>query len=370
MNALAVLLVACPRAVGIAAPLVSAAAVGRAAAAGVLVRAGATFERLARCRRVFLDKTGTLTRGAPRVVSVLPAPGAGEEEVLSLAAGLEAHSEHPIARAVREGAAARGIAPVVVSELRAAPGRGVVGRVGHGRVSRLVRLGTAGFTGVSESSGMAGRSLVHLSADGRAVGGLELEDEPRPFAHEAVRDLQARGLAVELISGDCRGAVAALAAGLPGVVASAELFPEGKLERIEASRARGEVPARVSHAIGDARALSRAAVGVTLVSGTDMARELADVTVLGGDLRRLGWTLGLAQHTVRHARVNLFGAFSYNAVGLVLAAQGRLSPLLGAIATVAAGLLVVLHARRLARYPLPGKPPRSGKRHGLHPERV
>jgi P-type E1-E2 ATPase len=168
-----------------------------------------------------------------------------------------------------------------------------------------------------------------------------------------VAGLRAAGLAVEVLSGDQRAAVDATVAGLPGVVASAELLPETKLERIDQAVRRGESPVMVGDGINDAPALSGAAVGVTLESGTDLAREVADVTILGGDLRRLPWLVGLARWTLRTARFNLFWAFFYNAIGLTLAVQGRLHPLFGAVAMVASSLLVVLHSQRLTRYPLP-----------------
>jgi P-type Cu2+ transporter len=351
MNALAVLLIACPCAIGIATPLASTAAAGRAAAAGVLVRHGETFERLARSRRVFLDKTGTLTGGVPALVEVRPAPGVTEREVLSLAAGLEAHSEHPLAASVREAAAARGISPRAVSDFRAVPARGVLGR-GEGRE---IRLGRADFVSQAKRQAEPGATIVHLSRDGAWLGALVFRDWARPSAAEAVLGLRALGVAIEVLSGDQPEAVDAIVSALPGVRATAELLPEAKLGRIEEAVRRGDSPVMVGDGINDAPALSGAAVGVTLESGTDLAREVADVTILGGDLRRLPWLLGLARSTVRTARVNLFWAFFYNAIGLTLAVQGRLHPLFGAVAMVASSLLVVLHSQRLTHYPLPAR---------------
>ncbi len=349
MNALAVLLIACPCAIGIATPLASTAAAGRAAAAGVLVRHGEAFERLARSKRVFLDKTGTLTGGVPELVEVRPAPGVTEGEVLALAAGLETHSEHPLAASVRAAAAARAIVPVAVGDFRAVAARGVVGR----HEGRELRLGRADFVGDAKHLAEAGASIVHLSRDGAWLGALVFRDSARPSAAEAIAALRAQGLAVEVLSGDQREAVAAIAAGLPGVLASAELLPEAKLERVNEAIRRGDSPVMVGDGINDAPALSGAAVGVTLASGTDLAREVADVTILGGDLRRLPWLFGLARRTLRTAGFNLFWAFFYNAIGLTLAVQGRLHPLFGAVAMIASSLLVVLNSQRLTRYPLP-----------------
>jgi Cu2+-exporting ATPase len=349
MNTLAVLLIACPCALGIATPLASTAAAGRAAAAGVLVRNGEAFERLARARRVFLDKTGTLTSGVPDLVAIRPGPGASERQVLALAAGLEAHSEHPLAASVGRAAATRGVAPLPVTDFRARPARGVVGR----HAGAELRLGRADFVAGAPPLAEPGSSVVHLSRDGSWLGALVLRDAVRPSAAEAVALLQAEGLAVEVLSGDQAEAVAATASAMPGVVASAELLPEGKLDRIEQAIRRGESPVMVGDGINDAPALSGAAVGVTLESSTDLARDAADVTILGGDLRRLPWLVGLARRTLRTARFNLLWAFLYNAVGLALAVQGRLHPLFGAVAMVASSLLVVLNSQRLTRHPLP-----------------
>jgi Cu2+-exporting ATPase len=349
MHTLAVLLIACPCAVGIATPLASTAAAGRAAAAGVLVRSGEAFERLARSRRVFLDKTGTLTGGVPDLVALRPAPGTSEEEVLALAAGLEAHSEHPLAASVRAAAAARRVHPLPVAEFRAWPARGVVGRSN----GRELRLGRADFVSGAPALAEPGASVVHLSRDGSWLGALVFRDAVRPSAAEAVARLQAEGLAVEVLSGDQAEAVVAAVAGLPGVAASAELLPEAKLDRIDRSIRDGEHPVMVGDGINDAPALSGAAVGVTLESGTDLARQAADVTILGGDLGRLPWLVGLARRTLRTARFNLFWAFCYNGIGLTLAVQGRLHPLFGAVAMVASSLFVVLNSQRLTRHPLP-----------------
>ena len=272
-----------------------------------------------------------------------------ESELLSLAAGLEAHSEHPLAASVRQAAAARGIAPSPVTDFRALPARGVVGR----HEGSELRLGRADFVDEAPLVSEAGASIVHLSRQGAWLGALVFRDPARPSAAEAVAELRSQGLAVEVLSGDQHEAVAAIVSGLPGVLASAELLPEAKLDRVNQAIRLGESPVMVGDGINDAPALSGAAVGVTLESGTDLAREVADVTILGGDLRRLPWLLGLARRTLRTARFNLFWAFFYNAIGLTLAVQGRLHPLFGAFAMVASSLLVVLNSQALTRHPLP-----------------
>ena len=361
MNALSVLLIACPCAIGIATPLASTAAVGRAAAAGVLVRSGAVFEALARAKRVFLDKTGTLTTGILSLADVHPAPGLDRDGLLALAAALENGSEHPVGRAIcsaaetrngKEGEREERIA-LKVEEFRARPGLGVEARVD----GEVVRIGTAGFVGAPDAGATASTSLgfaaAFVSRTGIFAGTLLFSDSSRPESAEAVSALQARGLSLEVLSGDLPSRVAAFAADFPGLTATGGLSPEGKLDRIRASVAAGESPVMVGDGINDAPALGVAAAGVTLESGTDLAREVADVTILGGDLRKLPWTIDLAHRTVRTAHLNLFWAFFYNGIGIALAVCGLLHPLFGAAAMIASSLLVVVHSQRLTRFPLP-----------------
>lgn len=349
MNALCVLLIACPCAIGIAMPLASTAAVGRAASAGVLVRSGAIFEALARSRRVFLDKTGTLTTGSLERSGVRPAPGVPPAELLALAAAAERGSEHPVARALRDVVPAG----VDATAFRAVPGQGVEARVAWAGVARLVRVGSRAWVPGAPDEPEPGASVVHLSTDGVWLGTLSFRDGLRPSAGPAVAALVRRGVAVEVLSGDQAAAVEPLVAALPGVVGTGGLLPEEKLARIRAAGRDGDLPVMVGDGINDALALSGAAVGVTLESGTDLAREVSDVTILGGDLTRLPWVLDLAKRTMRTARLNLFWAFFYNVVGLGLAVSGLLHPLFGAVAMIASSLLVVVHSQRLARTPLP-----------------
>jgi heavy metal translocating P-type ATPase len=363
MNALSVLLIACPCAIGIATPLASTAAVGRAAAAGVLVRSGAVFEALARARRVFLDKTGTLTTGALSLVEVRPAPGFDRENLLELAAALEAGSEHPVGRAIcaaAEESERRGEEKISlkVEEFRARPGLGVEGRVGGERV----RVGTAAFAGgaVPDAGAAAppssGFTSACVSRSGTFAGILFFSDSLRPESRAALAALKARGLSLEVLSGDLPSRVLAFAGDFPGLRAAGGLSPEAKLDAIRSSVKAGESPIMVGDGINDAPALAVASAGVTLESGTDLAREVADVTILGGDLRKLAWTIDLAHRTVRTAHLNLFWAFFYNAIGITLAVCGLLHPLFGAVAMIASSLLVVVHSQRLTRVPLPGAP--------------
>jgi Cu+-exporting ATPase len=364
LSSLSVLLIACPCAIGIATPLACTAAAGRAALAGVLVRSGEAFERLARAKRAFLDKTGTLTKGELELASVAPAADLTEESLFALAAAVEERSEHPVAAAIRRESARRGVALIPVSAFRAFPGRGVEAvlafRAGGGSRSEgsgvfLVRVGTTSFVGgPAETNGTDG-IVVHVAVDGAYAGSLGFRDEVRASARAAVAGLEAKGLAVEVLSGDRSTSVAAFAAAFPGLATAGGLLPEEKLARVRASIAAGEDPLMVGDGINDAPALSGAGIGVTLESGTDIAREVSDVTILGGDLSKLPWTVGLARRTVAVARMNLFWAFFYNGIGLALAVTGHLHPLFGAVAMMASSLLVVVHSQRLSRYPLPAR---------------
>ena len=359
MNALSVLLIACPCAIGIATPLASTAAVGRAAAAGVLVRSGAVFEALARTKRVFLDKTGTLTTGQLALTDVRPAPGFDRAGLLTLAAAVEHGSEHPVGRAICAAAGETGREEEIsskVEEFRAMAGLGVEGLVG----GKVVRVGTAVFagapSGAAAAGAAAGATAAFVSCSGTFAGTLSFSDRTRPEAAEAVEALRSRDLSIEILSGDLPSRVAAFAEEFPGLAATGGLSPEGKLDRIRASVAAGESPVMVGDGINDGPALGVASAGVTLESGTDLAREVADVTILGGDLGKLPWAIALAHRTVRTAHQNLFWAFFYNGIGITLAVCGLLHPLFGAVAMVASSLLVVVHSQRLTRFPLPGVP--------------
>ncbi|MBI2212541.1 MAG: cation-translocating P-type ATPase [Acidobacteria bacterium] len=414
LNSLSVLLIACPCAIGIAMPLAATTAVGRAAGAGVLVRSGAVFEGLSRSRRVFFDKTGTLTTGTLALVDVHPADGVTREELLALAAAVEERSEHPVAQAIVRAADATASA-TRVSAFRAVPGQGVEATLsfeattdGHanptevssraqrgtshartivqrenlqmnqparsllaepalsersesnglvGTTSCIVRVGSARFCGAEERA-VAGGTEVHVALDGRWLGAMTFRDEPRPCWRDAIAALRARGVSSLVLSGDSLDAVGALLGRETGIEGRGSLTPEEKLEIVTTSARAGEWPVMVGDGINDAPALSTASVGVTLESGTELAREVSDVTILRGDLSRLPWAMRLADATMRTARFNLFWAFFYNGIGLVLAVMGLLHPFFGAVAMVASSLFVVIHSQRLSRFPIPQEPPK------------
>jgi P-type E1-E2 ATPase len=224
----------------------------------------------------------------------------------------------------------------------------------------VVRVGTSAFVGApaaladAGAEAAAGFTAAHVSCSGTFAGTLLFSDRVRPESAGAVAALRARGLSLEVLSGDLPSRVLSFAAEFPGLRAAGGLSPEGKLDVIRSSVRAGESPVMVGDGINDAPALGIAAAGVTLESGTDLAREVAEVTILGGDLRKLPWTIDLAHRTVRTAHRNLFWAFFYNGIGITLAVCGLLHPLFGAVAMIASSLLVVVHSQRLTRFPLPG----------------
>ena len=339
LHALSVVLIACPCALGLATPLAFWTALGEAWRRGVLVRGAEVMERLARVRRVFLDKTGTLTE-SELVLSEVRAREDGrfdEAALLSAAAALEAGSEHPVARAVRRAASARESLVVPrVEAFRALPGVGVEGTI-DGVPWRLERLRCA-------ADDPSADTRVGVLCDGEEVGELRLAARIRADATELVDQLTARGLAPTVLTGDGRAAGAALAREL-GVPVEAELLPARKAEVLARAGPTGTV--FVGDGLNDAVALAAADVGVAVASASPRSLEAASVDLLRDDLRELPRLLDLARSAVWTARGNLVWAFAYNGVGLWLAAAGRLSPVFAAGAMVASSVAVVLNTQRL-----------------------
>lgn len=344
LHALSILVVACPCALGIATPLAVAAALGRLAERGVLVRSGAALSDLPRLRQVAFDKTGTLTQGRPRLEDLVLEPGVGRAEALGLAAAVEAHSEHPLARGIREAARAEGVAPPAARGVRVVPGRGVEGAVeGAGRPGR-VRVGSAAWLGLADPT------AVGVAVDGRLLARFTLRDPLRPSAAPALAALRAQGLAVHVLSGDAPEIVAALACelGLPPEAARGGLLPDAKVEALAAlRRAGGGRLAFVGDGLNDAPALAAADLGIAVGSGTDLAKETADVSLLGSDLLRLPLVLRAARAVRRAVAWNLFWAFLYNGAAVAYAAWFHLPPALGALAMVASSLFVIGNSVRL-----------------------
>jgi heavy metal translocating P-type ATPase len=357
---LAVLLIACPCALGLATPLALWAALGRAAGAQVLFRNGEALERLARVRAVRLDKTGTLTTGTPVVAQFATAQGEDRGMLLGLASALASASTHAHCRAIRDYAASEASAAgtsTEIAEARTLPGRGVRGcRVADGAIVYLGSprwLREMGLVCPPElSSAIDGacrdeQSLTCLGWEGTFRAVFTLREQLRPEAVQAIARLREQDLDVAVLTGDHASRAHVLAKEL-GVAVEAELLPEGKVAAVEhARRAFGSV-AMVGDGINDAPALAASDVGVAMGCGADVSRESASVCLLSNDLTRLPWAIALARRTVRVIRGNLFWAFAYNLIGVGFACTGRLNPVLASLAMVLSSLFVLSNSLRLA----------------------
>jgi P-type Cu2+ transporter len=364
MAAISVLVIACPCALGLATPLAVLVASGVASARGILLKSGDVLETAARVTDVVLDKTGTLTRGAPSVVACEQVEaGVSSDEVLALAAAVERRSEHVHARAIVEAArAGAGIAEVAVGAFRALPGRGVVAtvRVGAALACRAastvlvgnralladhgVALGAAARAGALEAEG---NTVVWVAMDGRALGFIALADAVRPESPEVIAALRARGLGVAVVSGDAPGPTARVAAALGIARAEAEVTPEGKRAVVEAMQRGGRRVLFAGDGVNDAPVLSQADLGVAVARGADVSLESADAVLVRDDLRLVPDLVRLGRCATGVIRGNLFWAFAYNVAGIPLAVLGVLHPLVAAAAMAASSLFVVGNSLRI-----------------------
>ncbi|HUJ25687.1 MAG TPA: copper-translocating P-type ATPase [Myxococcales bacterium] len=311
VNAVAVLIIACPCALGLATPMSIMVGTGRGATAGVLVRNAEALEILERVDTLVIDKTGTLTEGKPRLVALRAAPGVSEDEALRLAAGVESHSEHPLGRAIVAAARERGIEPPVAAEFASNAGEGVRGKID----GRAVQMGR-------DPDGIA------LFVDGVKSATFEVADPIKPTTPEVLAELRADGVRVVMLTGDNRSTAATVAARLGIEDFEAEVLPAHKAEAVKRLRAQGRVVAMAGDGVNDAPALASADVGIAMGTGTDVAMESAGITLVKGDLRGLLRARRLSRVTMRNIRQNLFWAFGYNSLGVPLAA-GVLYPAFG-----------------------------------------
>ncbi len=356
VSAIAVLIVACPCALGLATPMSIMVAAGRGAASGVLVRDAAAIESLATADTLVLDKTGTHTEGRPRVVSIAPAAGFKEDDVLRLAASVERYSEHPLAAAILAAAAARGVETTVPEEFVSVPGEGARARVG----GRAVLVGSAAFlrrAGIDPGpEGVQAASLVLVAADGVAAGTLAIDDPLRPETRAAVDDLRRDGLSIVIATGDRRVPAEAAAARLGVDRVESGLAPQEKIDLVRRLRAAGHRVVMAGDGVNDAPALAAADVGVALATGTEVAIGSAGMTLVRGGLRALVRARRLSRATRRNIRQNLFLAFAYNAALIPIAAGVLypllgwvLSPMLAAAAMSLSSVSVIANALRLRR---------------------
>jgi Cu+-exporting ATPase len=363
VNAVAVLIIACPCALGLATPMSIMVGTGRGATAGVLVRNAEVLEVLEKVDTLVVDKTGTLTEGKPRLVSVETRPGFEEAELLRLAAGLERASEHPLAAAIVAGARDRGVPPGAAREFRSLTGKGVTGTV----EGRAVAVGTAALfaeLGVAagdlveraEARRREGQTIVFVAVDGRAAGFLGVADPIKASTPEAIRQLRAEGVRLVMLTGDSRTTAAAVATRLGIEEVEAEVLPEQKTEVVKRLQAEGRLVAMAGDGINDAPALAQAHVGIAMGTGTDVAMESADVILVKGDLGGIVRARRLSRATMRNIRQNLFFAFVYNALGVPVAAGVLypftgvlLSPIFASAAMTFSSVSVIANALRLRR---------------------
>jgi Cu+-exporting ATPase len=363
INAVAVLIIACPCALGLATPMSIMVATGKAATVGVLFRNAEAIELLRAVDTIVVDKTGTLTEGKPRLVRVVPAAGFDEREVLRLAATLERASEHPLAQAIVAGASERGIALETVKGFDSRTGRGVVGevsgrRVGIGNPRLLADLGveSAPLAATADAMRAEAQTVMFLAVDGRLAGLVGVADPIKRTTPDAIRGLRDEGLRVFVLTGDNRATAEAVAKrlGLDDVLA--DVLPDQKAEVVKRLQAEGRVVAMAGDGVNDAPALAQAQVGIAMGTGTDVAMQSAGVTLVRGDLRGILRARHLSRATMRNIRENLFFAFVYNALGVPIAAGVLypafgllLSPMIAAAAMSLSSVSVIGNALRLRR---------------------
>ena len=361
VNAVSVLIIACPCALGLATPISIMVATGQGATLGVLFRDAEALERMREVDTLVVDKTGTLTVGRPRLASVLAAPGVSETEVLETAAALERGSEHPLAAAILQGAEERGLRPPAAEGFDSVTGLGVRGTVngkpaalGSRRFLEIMEVDVSGLAAKAEERRSAGQTVVYVVADRRLLGLVSVADPIRESTPEALRDLRAEGVQVVMLTGDNRTTAEAVARSLGIETVVAEVLPANKAEHVKRLQAEGHVVAMAGDGVNDAPALAQADVGIAMGTGADVAIESASVTLVRADLRGIVRARRLSAATVRNIRENLFFAFVYNTVGVPVAAGILypffgllLSPMFAAAAMSLSSVSVILNALRL-----------------------
>jgi Cu+-exporting ATPase len=364
VNAVAVLIIACPCALGLATPMSIMVGVGRGAQEGVLVKNAEALERLEKVTTLVVDKTGTLTEGKPKLMDVLPTGGFDAKEFLRLAASLEQSSEHPLAAAIVQGAKEQGIVLEAVKAFRSVTAGGVLGIV----AGRAVMIGKPDFLRNEKIAGLEpfeasavklqeeGRTAMFVAIDGKPAGILTVADPIKTTTAEAIRELHALGIKLVMLTGDNRRTAAAVASQLGLDAVEAEIEPAGKVAHVKKLRAEGKHVAMAGDGINDAPALSEAEVGIAMGTGTDVAMQSAGITLVKGDLRGIAKAIRLSRATMRNIRQNLFFAFIYNALGIPVAAGVLypffgllLSPIIAGAAMSLSSVSVISNALRLRK---------------------
>ncbi|WKZ34050.1 MAG: heavy metal translocating P-type ATPase [Thermodesulfobacteriota bacterium] len=364
MNFIAVLIIACPCALGLATPTSIMVGTGKGAENGILIRGGESLETAHKLDTIVLDKTGTLTRGKPSVKEVIALADTGEADVLFHAASVERKSEHPLGEAVVRKAEELGISTVEPGVFEAVPGRGISAAVngkkvllGNERLMAERGIDIDRARGEAERLALRGMTPVYVALDGKAAGLIAIADTLKEGSRDAVMALRKMGLDVVILTGDNRRAAASIAGELGVEKVLAEVLPEDKAREIKRLRDEGRVVAMVGDGINDAPALAQADVGIAIGTGADVAMEASDITIIGGDLKAIAASISLSRATIRNIRQNLFWAFVYNVL-LIPVAAGALYPSFGILldpmfAAAAMGLSsvsVVANALRLKRF--------------------
>ncbi len=366
INAVAVLIIACPCAMGLATPMSIMVAAGKGASAGVLFKNAEAIEVMKAVDTLVTDKTGTLTEGKPKLVEVVPSGGFDEEELLRIAAGIEVGSEHPLAAAIVSGAKEKDISPSKVESFQSLTGRGVTGlidgkKVGLGNLSLLDELGIhpGDLSTRAESMRRDGQTVMFVVVDGKAAGLLGVADPVKETTSEAIKSLHGEGIRIVMLTGDSRTTAEAVSKKLGIDEVIAEVLPDQKADIVKRLQSEGRVVAMAGDGINDAPALAQAQVGIAMGTGTDVAMESAGVTLVKGDLRGIVRARRLSRAAMRNIKQNLFWAFAYNSVGVPLAAGVLypffgilLSPMIAAAAMSFSSVSVVANALRLRRVQL------------------
>ncbi|HVA72795.1 MAG TPA: heavy metal translocating P-type ATPase [Candidatus Limnocylindrales bacterium] len=366
VNAVAVLIIACPCALGLATPMAIMVGTGRGATAGVLIKNAEALETLEKIDTLVFDKTGTLTEGKPRVAAIEPATGHSPSDVLRFAASLEQGSEHPLAAAILAEAARQFAKPAASTDFRSFTGKGITGRVeGHavavGTAALLHEMSVATITlrDRAEALRRDGQTVVHVSVDGQEAGLISIADPIKPSTAEAIAQLRGEGLRLVMLTGDSRATAESVARKLGIDEVVAEVLPEHKAETVQRLKAEGRRVAMAGDGVNDAPALAAADVGIAMGAGTDVAIESAGITLVKGDLRAIVRARRLSRATMRNIRQNLFFAFAYNTLGVPIAAGVLypffgllLSPIIASAAMTFSSVSVITNALRLRHAPL------------------
>jgi len=359
VNAVSVLIISCPCALGLATPTAILVGTGQGAKLGLLIKSGEAVETAHRIRIVVLDKTGTLTHGRPTVTDIVPSEGYEEEQLVSLAVSLEWNSEHPIAKAILDEAHRRNLPAISLEDFEAVPGGGVRAtnhgtRLLLGSQKFLKREGFQISSDASDLLSQEGKTVVYLGENDRIAGMIAVADELRAESREAVDRLKAMGLEIAMMTGDNTRTAEAVARKVGIGLVVAEVLPEDKANRIVALQEQRGVVAMVGDGINDAPALAQADVGIAIGTGTDVAIESADIALMSGDLRGIASIIELSRRTMRIIKQNLFWAFAYNVILIPVAATGLLTPwggpMLAAAAMAFSSVTVVTNALRLKRF--------------------